>query len=123
MLKKLLSFFGRRRNWSIPYVLFLLFFVLVPLALIVYYAFTSEEGGFSFINFRKFMMHPEALKILIYSIGVAMITTILCLLIGYPAAYILSRMEARRASLLVMLFILPMWINFLIRTLATVALV
>ncbi len=101
---------------------FLLFFVLVPLALIVYYAFTREEGGFSFINFRKFMMHPEALKILIYSIGVAMITTIICLLIGYPAAYILSRMEARRASLLVMLFILPMWINFLIRTLATVAL-
>ena len=97
MLTKVLSFFGLRRNWSIPYVLFLLFFVLVPLALIVFYAFTSEEGGFSFINFRKFMMHPEALKILIYSIGVAMITTIICLLIGYPAAYILSRMEARRA--------------------------
>ena len=67
-------------------------------------------------------MHPEAMNILIYSIGVAMITTILCLLMGYPAAYILSRMETRRASLLVMLFILPMWINFLIRTLATVAL-
>ena len=122
MLTKVLSFIGLRRNWSIPYILFLLFFVLVPLALIVFYAFTSEQGGFSFINFRKFMMHPEALKILIYSIGVAMITTIICLLIGYPAAYILSRMESSRASLLVMLFILPMWINFLIRTLATVAL-
>lgn len=67
-------------------------------------------------------MHTEALNILIYSIGVAMITTILCLLLGYPAAYLLSRLESRRASLLVMLFILPMWINFLIRTLATVAL-
>jgi spermidine/putrescine transport system permease protein len=122
VLTKVLSFFGLRRNWSIPYILFLSFFVLVPLALIVFYAFTSEEGGFSFINFRKFMMHPEALKILIYSIGVAMITTIICILIGYPAAYILSRMQARKASLLVMLFILPMWINFLIRTLATVAL-
>jgi spermidine/putrescine transport system permease protein len=99
-----------------------MFFVLVPLALILLYAFTSETGGFSFVNFRKFMMHPEALKILIYSIGVALITTILCLLIGYPAAYILSRMEDRKARLLVMLFILPMWINFLIRTLATVAL-
>jgi spermidine/putrescine transport system permease protein len=122
VLTKVLSFLGLRRNWSIPYVLFLLFFVLVPLALIVFYAFTSEEGGFSFINFRKFMTHPEALKILIYSIGVALITTIICLLLGYPAAYILSRMEVHRAGLLVMLFILPMWINFLIRTLATVAL-
>jgi spermidine/putrescine transport system permease protein len=121
-VRKVFIFFGRRRNWSIPYALFLSFFVLVPLALIVLYAFTSEEGGFSLINFRKFMMHPEALKILIYSIGVALITTLLCLLIGYPAAYLLSRMETHTSRLLVILFILPMWINFLIRTLATVAL-
>lgn len=117
-----MSFLGRRRNWSIPYAIFLLIFVLVPLALIVFYAFTDEAGGFSFRNFRKFLEHPEALNILIYSIGVAMITTVLCLLIGYPAAYLLSRMTTSRARLLVMLFILPMWINFLIRTLATVAL-
>jgi len=115
-------FFGRRRNWSIPYALFLFVFVVVPLALIVLYAFTGEDGGFTLGNFRKFIMHEEAVNILIYSIGVAMITTILCLLLGYPAAYLLSRLESRRASLLVMLFILPMWINFLIRTLATVAL-
>ncbi len=117
-----MSFLGRRRNWSIPYAIFLLIFVLVPLALIVFYAFTDEAGGFSFRNFHKFLEHPEALYILIYSIGVAMITTVLCLLIGYPAAYLLSRMTTSRARLLVMLFILPMWINFLIRTLATVAL-
>ncbi len=122
MRRKIISFFGRRRTWSIPYAIFLLIFVLIPLALIVYYAFTSETGGLSFENFRKFMQHPEAINILIYSIGVAMVTTILCLLIGYPAAYLLSRLESRMASLLVMLFILPMWINFLIRTLATVAL-
>jgi spermidine/putrescine transport system permease protein len=122
VLRKIYSFFGRRRNWSIPYVLFLLVFVLVPLALIVLYAFTGETGGFTFAHFRTFWNHPEAVSILIYSIGVAMITTILCLLLGYPAAYLLSRMGTRSASLLVMLFILPMWINFLIRTLATVAL-
>jgi len=121
-VKKVFSFFGRRRNWTIPYALFLTLFVLVPLALIVLYAFTSESGGFSFENFRKFLMHPEALNILIYSIGVAMITTLLCLVLGYPAAYLLSRMEISKSRLLVMLFILPMWINFLIRTLATVAL-
>lgn len=122
MRLKVLSFFGRRRNWSIPYAVFLLIFVLVPLALIFYYAFTDESGDFSFRNFQKFLVHPEAMNILIYSIGVAMITTILCLLVGYPAAYLLSRMTARKARLLVLLFILPMWINFLIRTLATVAL-
>ncbi len=58
----------------------------------------------------------------IFSIGVALITTIICLLVGYPAAYILSRMELKTSRILVLLFILPMWINFLIRTLATVAL-
>lgn len=122
VMQRLLNFIGRRRNWSIPYALFMAFFILVPLGLIVVYAFTGDTGGFTFSNFRRFLMHPEALNILIYSIGVALITTVLCLLLGYPAAYLLSRMEARKARLLVVLFILPMWINFLIRTLATVAL-
>lgn len=120
--RQFISFIGRRRNWSIPYMLFLSFFVLVPLVLIVLYAFTDHNGEFSFTNFSKFWMQPEAMNILIYSIGVAMITTLLCLLLGYPAAYLLSKMDTRRARLLVILFILPMWINFLIRTLATVAL-
>lgn len=86
------------------------------------YAFTNNEGDFSFTNFRKFWMQPEAMNTFIYSVGIAMVTTFLCLLLGYPAAYILSRMESRNSKILVLLFILPMWINFLIRTLATVAL-
>lgn len=122
MLRNLLLFFGRRRNWSIPYVLFLICFVLIPLCLIVFYAFTNNEGAFSFTNFRKFCMQPEALNTFIYSVGVAIITTIICLVLGYPAAYILCRLQTKNARLLVALFILPMWINFLIRTLATVAL-
>lgn len=122
MIRKLVSFFGRRRNWAIPYVLYLCFFVLIPTLLIVWYAFTDIEGKITFGNFHKFWMQPVAMNTLIYSIIIALITTILCLLIGYPAAYILSRMETKKAKLLVLLFILPMWINFLIRTLATVAL-
>ena len=122
MQRKVLIFLGRRRNWTIPYVLFLAFFVLIPMALIVYYAFTNADGAFTFANIQKFWIHPEAMETFLYSVVVALITTILCILIGYPAAYILSKMEARRAKLLVILFILPMWINFLIRTLATVAL-
>ncbi len=103
-------------------MLFLAVFVLIPLGLIVLFAFTNNEGVFSLTNFRKFWMQPEAMNTLIYSIGIALITTFLCLVLGYPAAYILSRMKARGAQLLVLLFILPMWVNFLIRTLATVAL-
>jgi spermidine/putrescine transport system permease protein len=120
--RNLLSFVGKRRNWSIPYILFLAFFVAVPLILIVYYAFTGSTGGFSLDNFRKFWMQPESMHTFVFSVGVALITTFICLLLGYPAAYILSRMESQRAKILVLLFILPMWINFLIRTLATVAL-
>jgi len=120
--RNLISFIGLRRNWSIPYLLFLGFFVIIPLCLIVYYAFTSHDGTFTLNNFRKFWMHPEAMNTFIFSIGIALITTVLCLILGYPAAYILSRMESRKAQILVLLFILPMWVNFLIRTLATVAL-
>jgi len=120
--KNLWSFAGKRRNWSIPYILFLGFFVLVPLILIVYYAFTNNSGGFTTENFRKFWMQPEAMHTFIYSVGVALITTIICLLVGYPAAFILSRMDSHKSRIIVLLFILPMWVNFLIRTLATVAL-
>ncbi len=92
------------------------------MVLIVWFAFTNNEGEFSFTNFRKFWLQTEAMNTFIYSVIIAAITTILCILLGYPAAYLLSRMESHRAKLLVILFILPMWVNFLIRTLATVAL-
>ena len=100
----------RRRNWTVPYALFLLVFVIVPLLLIVLYAFTDEGGAFTLANFRKFMMHPEAMN------------TFVCLLLGYPAAYILSQKQFNTSRTMVVLFILPMWVNILIRTLATVAL-
>ncbi len=122
MFGKLSKFFMKRRNWSIPYAIFLLIFVVVPLVLIVFYAFTDEEGLFTLGNFRKFMMHPEAMNTFVYSIGIAIITTLVCLLLGYPAAYILSQKEFRTSKTMVVLFILPMWVNILIRTLATVAL-
>jgi len=116
------TFAGKRRNWSIPYILFLAFFVLVPLLLILYYAFTNSSGKLTLEHFQHFWRQREAMHTFIFSIGVALITTIICLLVGYPAAYILSRMELKTSRILVLLFILPMWINFLIRTLATVAL-
>ena len=121
-MRNVIKFISRRRSWSLPYVLFMAVFVVVPLALIMLYAFQAKGGGFSLENFERFINQPEAANTFIYSIGIALITTLICLVLGYPAAYILSRLKPSNASLVVMLFILPMWINVLVRTLATVAL-
>ncbi len=117
-----MKLFSTRRSWSIPYTIFLALFVVAPLLMIIYYAFTNENGSFTFSNFARFVSQPESLNTLIYSFGIALITTILCLLIGYPAAYIMSQTEFNVSRVVILLFILPMWINFLLRTLATVAL-
>ena len=114
--------FNKRANWAIPYAIFLALFVALPLVLIVVYAFQDAEGTFSLENFKRFIEQPEAVNTFIYSIGIALITTILCILLGYPAAWILSNRKLNRSEITVVLFILPMWINILVRTLATVAL-
>lgn len=121
-MNSLVKFFSRRRTWTIPYAIFLVLFVVMPLVLIMVYAFQAKDGGFSLENFQKFINQPEAANTFIYSIGIALITTIICIILGYPAAYILSRINSSTARVVVMLFILPMWINVLVRTLATVAL-
>ena len=118
----LANIFNKRANWAIPYAIFLAMFVALPLVLIVVYAFQNGDGNFSLENFVKFVEQPEAVNTFIYSIGIALITTILCILLGYPAAWILSNRKLNRSEVTVVLFILPMWINILVRTLATVAL-
>lgn len=114
--------FSARKNWVVPYVVFALLFVVLPLLLIVVYAFTDDAGHLTLANFGKFFDHPEAVNTFIYSIGIAIITTLGCVVLGYPAAWILSRSRSSYAQTLILLFILPMWVNVLIRTLATVAL-
>ncbi len=119
---KIRRFFSSRKSWALPYAIFAAVFVVLPLLLIVGYAFTDENGAFSLVNFQKFLAHPEAVNTFIYSIGIAIINTAACILLGYPAAYILSQMKSSYAKIVIMLFILPMWVNILVRTLATVAL-
>ncbi len=121
-MKKLSLFFSSRRSWTVPYILFTAMFVILPLLLIGYYAFTDDAGRLSMENFQKFFSHYEAINTFVYSIGIAIITTLICILIGYPAAWILSNQHLNKSKILVVLFILPMWINILVRTLATVAL-
>lgn len=113
---------AKRSSWGIPYAIFLAIFVALPLVMVAVYAFKGRDGGFSLENFLKFFQTPEDLHTFVYSIEIALITTVLCLLLGYPAAWIMANSKLHRSSITVMLFILPMWINMLIRTLATVAL-
>ena len=122
MLRTIRFFLSSRKSWTIPYVIFSAIFVILPLLLIVVYAFMDDAGHFTFGNFTKFFAHPEAINTFVYSIGVAIITTVACILLGYPAAYILTQTRMKYAQTIVVLFILPMWVNILIRTLATVAL-
>lgn len=121
-MKPILQFFFRRSSWALPYTLFLIMFVVLPLILIGVYAFMDNQGSFTTENFLNFIEQPEAVNTFIYSVAIAIVTTFLCILLGYPAAYILSSKEFTNSKTLVLLFILPMWVNILIRTLATVSL-
>ena len=107
-----------RGQLCIPYGIFLLLFVVFPLLLIVYYAFTSKTGGFSFENFVWFFSSGASIKNLFSSMFLGIITTAICLLLSYPAAYVLSRIKSHRRMILLLLFVMPMWINFVLRAMA-----
>ena len=107
-----------RKSLCIPYGLFLALFVVFPLFLIIYYAFTSKTGAFSFQNFIDFFSNPTSLSTLFVSLLIGALTTLLCLLIGYPVAYILTKIKAKKSAILLLLFIMPMWINFVLRAMA-----
>lgn len=103
-----------------PYIIWSGLFIVIPLFLIIFFAFTRSDNGtytFTLNNFKE-LMQPMYFRIFYRSIKLALMSTILCLLIGYPAAYIIAKSKARRQSVLLMLVIVPMWMNFLLRTYA-----
>ncbi|SEF42183.1 spermidine/putrescine transport system permease protein [Butyrivibrio sp. Su6] len=101
---------------SSPYMAWALIFILVPLGMVIYYGFTTEDGFFTFENIAT-IAKPGYMKALIRSIRLALISTLVCLLLAYPLGMILSSMKLTRNTYIVTLFILPMWMNFLLRTL------
>ena len=113
-----LKFTFSRQQLCIPYALFLIMFVIFPLLLVVYYAFTGSDGSFTFNNFAEFFTDSTKISTLLISILVALLVTVICLLIAYPVAYILSKMKQSTAFVLLLLFITPMWINFVLRAMA-----
>ena len=110
---------GKRSNWALPYFIFLVLFVALPLLLIVLYALRDGSGGFTLSNITRFFSDGDALNTFAVSIEVAIENTLICLLLGYPAAYILANKDLNKSAVTAILFILPMWVNALMRTLAT----
>ena len=107
----------RKKLMAGPYLLWMLVFTIVPLLFVFYYGFTSSDGAFTFSNITAIFekIHIQALGL---SLLLAVITTAVCLLFAYPLALILSKSAAKNRSFVIFIFILPMWINFLLRIIA-----
>ena len=135
----------KRTLFAYPYGLWIVIFTLIPLFLIGYYAFTDKAGAFTLDNFKNFWdsnyeMHKQLAQMghnpadlgidrgmvnvdtLVYSLWMAFLCTIICLGLGYPAALFMADRNFKLGSTLVILFIIPMWMNFLLRTIAWMSL-
>ena len=100
-----------------PYLFWSVSFIIIPLLMIFYYGLTDKEGTFTWSNIAM-MASPENLKALGLALLLSLISTLICLVLAYPLAMILSEKNMNQTSLIVLIFILPMWMNFLLRTLA-----
>lgn len=100
-----------------PYLFWAVSFIIIPLLMIVYYGLTDKNGAFTLENLSM-MASPENLKALGLALLLSLISTLICLVLAYPLAMILSEKQVSQSSFIVLIFILPMWMNFLLRTLA-----
>lgn len=106
-----------RRLLAGPYLFWAVSFIIIPLLLIVYYGLTDTDRAFTLLNLAK-MAEPENLKSLGLALLLSLVSTLICLILAYPLAMILSEKNLNQTSFIVLIFILPMWMNFLLRTLA-----
>ncbi len=105
----------RRSYLGVFYAIFLMLFVVLPLLVVAYYAFIDANGNFTLENFINFFSNTKAWGTLVYSLIVACTTTAVALLIAYPTAYILARSGIKRSGIILILLVMPMWINFTLR--------
>ncbi len=104
---------------ALPYVVWMAVFILAPIILVIYFAFTDDFGKFTLIHVAELFDYAP---VFIRSILLAAIATAICLAIAYPISFIISRLPAGRQKVMLMLVMLPMWINFLLRTYAWIVL-
>jgi len=103
------------KYFSIPYIVWMGIFVITPIIFVIIYAFTTTDGSLTFLNFSAM---GRFLPVFTRSFWLAFVATLICIALGYPVAYILSREGQRVQRLMIMLIMLPMWMNFLLRTYA-----
>ncbi len=108
---------NKRKLLTGPYLVWAVAFILIPLAVVLYYGLTNSDGQFTFENILA-IGTVENFKALCLSLLLSFISTLICLLLAYPLAMMLSNMKVSQTSFMVLLFILPMWMNFLLRTMA-----
>ena len=104
---------------SAPYLLWMAIFIFAPLCLVVYFAFTDKGGNFTFENMSALSTYAP---VFLRSIILAGVATVVCLVMAYPISYFMSRMKANRQKVMMMVIMLPMWMNFLLRTYAWMSL-
>lgn len=109
----------QRKYLCVPYMVFMILFVVIPLLLIVAYAVTDQNGSVSAENLISFFSNTNNINTLIISLFIGLGNTVLCLLVGYPTAYFLAKKNLGFTMATVLLFVMPMWINFVLRTAAT----
>lgn len=102
-----------RKAAAAPHILWSVMFIVFPLLFVIYFAFTDSYGNFTFDNITGLSGYANTF---ILSIGFALIATVVCILIGYPLAYFISKTDPSKQKILIVLLMLPMWINLLIRT-------
>lgn len=107
-----------KRKWlSTPYLIWSVAFIIIPLAMVGFYGLTDRNGAFTLNNITA-IAGPEHIKSVLLAILLSFISTIICLILAYPLAMILANMSKNQTSFIVLIFILPMWMNFLLRTMA-----
>lgn len=116
-MRRLRLLMNKRKLLAGPYLFWSVSFIIVPLFMVIYYGLTNDNGDFTLKNLAA-MATPENLKALGLSLLLSVISTTVCLLLAYPLAMILTNMKVGKSSFIVLMFILPMWVNFLLRTLA-----
>ena len=111
------------KHATYPYLLWMVIFIAIPLLLVLYFAFTTGDSQnfgefqFSLANFERFFT-PIYLKVLARSVNLAFISTVITLILGYPIALIISKEKPSKRNMMILMFVIPMWMNFLLRTYA-----
>ena len=110
----------KSKKTAYPYLIWMVVFITLPLLMVIYFAFTNKEGTFTLENITNLTQYSTVFA---RSIILAAIATVICLVLAYPVSFLLSRMRASKQRIMLMLIMLPMWMNFLLRTYAWMTLI